>query len=245
MKKENFTQVLLLAIFVIFSYLYYGAPTFLPEIDKIYITITTFFFSIFTGFFISQQMSRYSKLREIISDFDGKMSSVYRSSENINKEIQAKIGEIITNHYKTMMKAGEWNYHLTHKSNTISSLHRILEDSVGNMSVETLRGHAVGLLVHNLSDCEVDRKKMVMLYQERIPSFHWFVISFFTFILILCVSAIPSQGFIFESILKSAFGVSLFSITGILYHLDCLHLFEDFIGEHSAQDVLDLIAGKK
>lgn len=245
MRKENFTQLTLLLIFITFSYIYFKLPQIIPQTDKIYITITTFFFSIFTGFFISQQMARYSKIRETISHFDGKMSSVYRSSENISKEVQTKIGEIITNHYKAMMRTGEWNYHLNHKSNTISSIHTVLEESVGDSNMSTLRAHAVSVIVHDLSDCEVARKTMVMLYQERIPQFQWFVISFFAIILILAVSAIPSEGLIFESVLKSAFGVSIFSIASILHHLDHLHLFEDFIGENSAKDVIDLIAGRK
>lgn len=245
MKKENITQILLLSIFIIFSYVYFRMPQILPQIDKVYITITTFFFSIFTGFFVSQQMSRYSKIRETISNFDGKMSSTYRSAENISKEVQTKIGKIITGHYKKMMKTGEWNYHLTHKSNTISSVHAVLEESIGNSAAKTLRSLAIGKIISNLSDCEVDRKNMVMFYQERIPPFQWFIIIFFVFILILAVSAIPSQGLILESILKSAFGVSILSVGTILYHLDNLHLFEDFIGENSAKDVLDLISGKK
>lgn len=245
MKKETFTQFLLLAIFVIFSYVYYMMPQSLPQIDKIYITITTFFFSIFTGFFISQQMSRYSKIRETISNFDGKMSSIYRTSENISKEIQKEIGKIITKHYKTMIKTGEWNYHLNHKSNTISGLYGVLEKQVADTELSDLRSHALSSIMGSLSNCEVDRKNMVMLYQERIPQFQWFVIYFFAALLILEVSAIPSNGLLFESILKSAFGVSIFSVASILHHLNELHLFEDFIGENSAKDVLDLIKGKK
>lgn len=245
MRKETFTQALLLSILVIFSYVYFKLPQVLPQIDKVYITITTFFFSIFTGFFISQQMARYSKIRETISNFDGKMSSIYRTSENISKEVQKEIGKIITKHYKAMIATGEWNYHLNHKSNTISGLYLVLEKKVGDAELSELRSHALSSILGSLSNCEVDRKNMVMLYQERIPQFQWFVISFFAMILILAVSAIPSEGLIFESILKSAFGVSIFSIASILHHLDHLHLFEDFIGENSAKDVLDLIAGKK
>ena len=244
-KRENFTQVLLIVILVIFAHLYYTLPTFLPDIDKIYITITTFFFSIFTGFFVSQQMARYAKIRETISQFDGHMSSMYRSSENVNKEVQHHVGEIIRNHYEAMIKSEEWDYHLTHKSNTITSIHTLLEEKVGNASIETLRGHALGKIVDGLSECEIYRKKMVMLCQERIPAFQWFIITFFTCILILAVSAIPSQGLALQSILKAAFGVSILSIASILHHLDNLHLFEHFIGEHSAKDVIDLIDGKK
>ena len=245
MKREILTQAILLSIFVIFSYVYFKMPQALPSIDKIYITITTFFFSIFTGFFISQQMSRYSKIRETISNFDGKMSSIYRTSENISAELHKEIAAVISKHYKTMIKAEEWNYHLSHKSNTISGIHTLLEENIGDAKMKDLRSHALSSVLSSLSNCEVDRKNMVMLYQERIPQFQWFVIIFFAFILILAVSAIPSEGQIFESILKSAFGVSIFSIASILHHLDHLHLFEDFIGENSAKDVLDLIAGKK
>jgi hypothetical protein len=245
MKKETFTQFTLLAILVIFAYLYFKLPQTFPQIDKVYITITTFFFSIFTGFFISQQMARYSKIRETISNFDGKMSSIYRSSENISADIHKEIGEVITKHYKVMVATGEWNYHLNHKSNTISGIHTILEERIGDAKIKDLRAHALGSVLSSLSNCEVDRKNMVMLYQERIPQFQWFVISFFAMILILAVSAIPSEGLLFESVLKSAFGVSIFSIASILHHLDHLHLFEDFIGENSAKDVLDLIAEKK
>ncbi len=245
MKKEMFTQILLLVIFITFSFVYYKMPQMLPQIDKIYITITTFFFSIFTGFFISQQMSRYSKIRETISNFDGKMSSIYRTSENISKEIQKEIGKIITKHYKTMIKTGEWNYHLNHKSNTISSLYSLLEKQVADTELSDLRSHALSSIISSLSNCEVDRKNMVTLYQERIPQFQWFVIYFFATVLVLAVSAILSEGYIFESVLKSAFVVSIFSVASILHHLNELHLFEDFIGENSAKDVLDLISGKK
>ena len=245
MKKDTFTQVLLISILIIFSYLYFKVPQTLPQIDKIYITITTFFFSIFTGFFVSQQMSRYGKIRETISSFDGRMSSTYRASGNISSDVQHKVGEIITAHYKSMMKTREWNYHLLHKSTTISSIHDVLEEVIADRKVAVLRAHAVGKVVSNLAECEVDRKKMIMLCQERIPAFQWFIIYFFMAILILSVSAIPSEGLMFESILKAAFGVSIFSIASILHHLDHLHLFEHFIGENSAQDVLDLIGGKK
>lgn len=245
MKKEMFTQGLLIAILFIFSYFYFKMPQVLPEIDKIYITITTFFFSIFTGFFVSQQMTRYAKLREAISEFDGIMSSIYRSSENYSKEIQEHVGKIILEHYKKMIQSKEWDYHLKHKSQTLTKLHTLLEEKIGDASAETLRGHALGVIVENLSKCETYRKKMIMLCQERIPAFQWFIISFFICVLILAVSAIPSEGLILGSILKAAFGVSILSVASILHHLDNLHLFEHFIGEHSAHDVIDLIKGKK
>lgn len=241
MKKETFTQLLLIAIFFIFSYIYYTFPLVLPEIDKVYITITTFFFSIFTGFFISQQVARYSKLREVISTFDGRMSSIYRSAGNISKELQEHVGDIITKHYKALLTTQEWEYHFTHKSETLQSIHALLEKEAVSTDITPIKNHSVGRIVNNLSDCEVARKTMILLYEERIPQFQWFVIMFFIMVLLTAVSAIPSHGMFLESILKSAFAVSIFSIGSILYHLDMLHLFENFIGENSARDVIGII----
>ena len=66
-----------------------------------------------------------------------------------------------------------WDYHFTHKSNTISSIHIILETEVGSNKIEALRNQAVGRILTNLGDCQVLRKNMVMLFQEKIPTFQW------------------------------------------------------------------------
>jgi len=234
-------ELSLFILFVGLSFVYFWAPLGVENVDKIYITITTFFFSIFTGFFISRQGTRYTKIRETISAFDGKMSSIYRASFNISPEIHTAIGSIIKAHYAPMLKSRAWDYHFTHKSNTISSVHRLLEDTVGNNKQESLRNQAVGRVMAGLSDCQVLRKNMIMLYQERIPGFQWFLIIFFVLILLLAISVIPSNGFLLGSILKSAFSVSIVSVLIILHNLDNLHLFEDFIGENSAQDVVEII----
>lgn len=239
------TQVLLFIVFIGLTYFYFKYNVGFSTTDKIFITITTFFFSIFTGFFIARQGNRYTKIREVISTFDGKLSSIYRASQNINPQIQEKIGLVIKNHYTLILQNKAWNYHFINKSNTISSIHEILEEDIGNNKQETLRNQAVGRVMTGLSDCQVLRKNMVMLYQERIPSFQWFLLFFFVLILLSAISVIPSQGFILGALLKSAFVVSILSVIFILRNLDNLHLFEEFIGENSAKDVLDLIEGNK
>ncbi len=239
------TQVLLFLVFIGLTYFYFTTDVGFSTTDKIFITITTFFFSIFTGFFIARQGNRYTKIREVISTFDGKLSSIYRASQNISPQIQEKIGAVIKNHYTLILANKAWNYHFINKSNTISSIHQILEEDIGNNKQETLRNQAVGRVMTGLSDCQVLRKNMVMLYQERIPSFQWFLLFFFVLILLSAISVIPSQGFILGALLKSAFVVSILSVIFILRNLDNLHLFERFIGENSARDVLDLIEGSK
>lgn len=245
MSNQKSIQLLLFLIFIVLSYVYYNLGFGAESTDKVFITISTFFFSIFTGFYITRQASRYTKIREIISTFDGKMSGIYRVSGNISPQSQNRIGEIISAHYEKIIETSSWDYHFTHKSNTITSIHNILEAEIGSNKQESLRNQSVGRVLGNLGDCQVLRKNMVMIYQERIPSFQWFSIVFFMFILLATVTVIPSSGFLLGSILKSAFVVSIVSVVFILYNLDNLHLFESFIGENSAKDVVDLIKGVK
>ena len=244
MKIKNI-QYLLLVLFLALIYIYFNFDFGAENTDKIFITITTFFFSIFTGFFITRQGSRYTKIREIISNFDGKMSGTYRVAGNISPDIQEKIGVIIKNHYEKILETKSWDYHFTHKSNTISSIHLVLENEIGNEKEEALRNQSIGRVLTNMGDCQTLRKNMIMTFQERIPSFQWFLIFFFVLILLSAISVIPSAGFVLGSILKSAFVISILSVIVILYNLDNLHLFENFIGENSARDVVDLIEGNK
>ncbi len=242
MKKIQF---LLLILFIILSYVYYKYSFGGVNTDKIFITITTFFFSIFTGFFITRQGNRYTKIREIISNFDGKMSSSYRVAGNISPIVQDKIGLVIKDHYEKILDSKRWDYHFVNKSSTISSVHKILEEEIGNVKQESLRNQSLGRVLTNMGDCQVFRKNMVMIFQERIPGFQWFLICFFVLILLIAVTVIPSIGFLLGAVLKSAFVVSIISVIVILHNLDNLHLFENFIGENSAKDVINLINGEK
>lgn len=238
-------QITLFILFIFLAYTYFHFGFGAENTDKIFITITTFFFSIFTGFFITRQGNRYTKIREIISTFDGKMSGIYRVSGNLSVQVQQKIGAVIFDHYQKILDSKRWDYHFINKSNTISSIHKILEEEVGNNKQETLRNQAVGRILTGVGDCQVLRKNMIMLFQERIPSFQWFLICFFVIILLSAISVIPSVGFLLGSTLKSAFVISILSVLVILRNLDNLHLFENFIGENSARDVVDLIEGNK
>lgn len=238
-------QIILVLIFLILSTIYFYVDFGGGSTDKVFITITTFFFSIFTGFFITRQGNRYTKIREIISTFDGKMSGIYRVSGNISFSVQEKMANVIRAHYNKIKESQSWDYHLNNKSDTITEIHSILEEEIGGLKQESLRNQSIGRVLSNLGDCQVLRKNMVMLHQERIPSFQWFLIIFFVLILLATITVIPSIGFLLGSLMKSAFVVSILSVVIILYNLDNLHLFEKFIGENSALDVLGILSGKR
>lgn len=223
----------------------YSVLEFETGADRIFLTISTFLFSIFTGFFISRQASRFNRIRETVTAFDGNISSIYRTSAHVNSELQTAIGEIALRHYKKIMSSGIWHVHFTGKSSTISEMHQALDAHIKDDEVTKLANQAIGVITKSLAGCQDVRKRMVALYAEKIPHEQWILIIFFAFILIITVSTLPSAGFIFSSLLKAAFVASIFSVLLILYRLNNLIYTEKIMGEKSAQDVIDIIEGKK
>jgi len=233
------------AIFASLILLYYFVAFFTQEIDKVFLTIATFLFAIFAGFFISRQGARYSSIREKIATFDGNMSTIYRVSGHLGTDAQAQVGEIIKAHYKKILESKSWDYHFTHKSSTLTSLHGFLEKTIGSKTLVSLQNMALAQIFGSLRDAQLVRKNMVALYQERIPRFQWVLISFLATILLLVLLSIPSYHALFNSLLKSAFTFAIIVVVILLYQLDRLQFFEGTIGETSAQDVVSIIDGKK
>jgi hypothetical protein len=245
MQSKNVPQYLIPFVFIGLAYCYYRFNFGGENIDKIFITITTFFFSVFISFFITRQGNRYTKLREIISTYDGKLSGIYRVAGNLSPKIQEELGILIKDHYQKILETKSWDYHFTNKSNTISEIHAILEKDIGSNKQESLRNQSLGRILANLGDCQVLRKNMVTLSQEKVPTFQWFLILLFLTILLATITVIPSAGFLLGAALKAAFAAAFISVILILRNLDNLHLFENFIGENSAVDVLHTIEGLK
>lgn len=231
---------LLVAATIIFYYIEFPV-----EINTIFLTTTTFLFSIFTGFFITRQAARFNKVREIVTQFDGRLSNLYRTSSHVSSILQRAFGERISTHYQTMFTHHAWDYHFTHKSTTLTDLHRLLSEHTDDTTVTKLGNQALGAIIKDLADCQTLRKQLVALREERVPTEQWCLIIFFSLMLISIVSVLPSTTALFASLLKAAFIVSITTVVLILYRLDTLKFAETMMGARSAQDVLDIIEGKK
>ena len=86
---------------------------------------------------------------------------------------------------------------------------------------------------------------MVALHKERIPQFQWVLVYFLAAILLLTVSTISSESYLLGAVLKGAFSSTVIFVLVLLHEFDRLKFFETTIGEYSAKDVLDIIAGTK
>jgi hypothetical protein len=234
----------LFGTFIIFFFLNIFFDLSLHQLDKVYLTVSTFLFSIFNGFFISRQSSRYSEIRSNLSRFDADMSIVFRESSHLSKEEHAHCGAIIREYYLSIIRSKDWAYYFTHKSNLITSLHAYMEQC-GDAGMDKIRGESIRKILGVLDDIQIIRKVLVSLKEETIPRFQQFFIYILAVILFLAIITLPSQGLILASLLKSVYMITIITVVILLKKFDNLTLFEGTIGEHSAKDVLGIIDGEK
>ena len=238
------TYFVIFIIFPLFLF-YYFVSFFHSEFSQVFLSIATFLFAIFTGFFIARQGRRYSDIRREIAKFDGLLTSIYRFSGHLGIKAQNQAKDIIKKHYQTILKHKAWDYHFTHKSTTITSLHQLSERTAKDKSLNSLQNLSLQRILTALMDLQLTRKHMVVLHKERIPGFQWGLIIFLGVILLITLTIAPIDFPIWGAILKAAFGTSVILVIFLLYEFDKLKFFEKIIGKTSAQDILDILAGKK
>lgn len=246
MLKNNKLVIIILSIFFAFIIIYYLTPLMMGGVDKTFITISTFLFTIFTGFFIARQGSRYSEIRKAVSIIDGNFSSIYRSFGHLGKDTQDKAGEITKIYYQNILDSKEWNFNLKNKTTTLIDIHKLLDATSNGISASPLSNIVFSRIMACIDNIQIERKNLVSLSEERIPKFQWATIYFLSFVLFFALlTTMPSDHLLIESVLKGVFSTSITITIILLEQLNRLKLFEGTIGEHSAQDVVDIINGKK
>jgi uncharacterized membrane protein YraQ (UPF0718 family) len=130
-KKYKFIFVGIISIILFTTFYYYFDFSF-AKIDVIALTISTFLFAIFLSFFITRQSSRYSTFREILAEYDGHMTNVYKNFGHIDERLQKECGEYLKRFYKIII-----NNDLQEKENEIlvdtSEEPLILHDSINSL----------------------------------------------------------------------------------------------------------------
>lgn len=241
LKQLGTTTLLLLAFFALF----YLVDLLLPEPETTFLTVSTFLFAIFAGFFTSRQSTRHEDLRERIAQFDGNLTSIYRAAGTLDDDLQHHLGIMIKEHYSKILSSMRWDYHFNKKSETISNIHNILKEKISGKSFDDLGKSVLAQVEWSLRDLQRVRKDQVSIYQERIPVPQWLLLYILAFILVATIMTIPSYLLFFPALLKSAFATSVVSVLYLLNRLDNFAFFEGVIGESSARDVIAVIDGNR
>ncbi len=248
-KKQNINDMLIFVVIIIFILAFLGYLI-MPEVravplNDVYIEMAIFLFTVISGFTVSRQNNRYRQIMKEITSFDGSVSAMYREFAHFGIEYQDKFQQIALDHYEPVIREHEWDYNIVNKSNTLTNTYALVKDALEDERIAHIEHSSVAEIKKQLSDMQKNRKDMIALHAERIPQFQWFVISFLALMLILTVSSISSYGDVIESLLKASFATAILATIVMLKRLDTLDLFESFLGEHSAQDVIDIFDGKK
>ena len=238
--------VLMFTIFVILWGLYFFNPySIFEEENKLFFTVSTFLFSIYTGFFIARQGKRYSEIRRQISKFDGEMTTVYRVAENFGKKIQEGLKKIIRKHYDKILKLRQWDYYFLNKTTTIKEIQTVYSENVKENKVAVVKAQSLRITFNSLRALQTIRKQLVMLHNERISLFQWMLTILLALMLLTSLSVIPSYMSVLNSFIKAIASTFVVFMCVLLLELDRLKLFESNLGENSAQDVIDIINDKK
>jgi|GEM_PF-584487 len=248
-KLRNINDVLIFVVIIIFILGFLGYLI-MPEVrseplNSIYIEMAIFLFTVISGFTVSRQNNRYRQIMQEITGFDGSVSAMYREFAHFGQKYQDRFKEIALRHYEPIIREHKWDYNIVKKSNTLTDTYTLVKDALEDENIAHIEHSAVAEIKKQLSDMQKNRKDMIALHAERIPQFQWFVIAFLALMLVLTVSSVSSYGDVIESLLKASFATAIIAVVVMLKRLDTLDLFESFLGEHSAQDIIDIFDGKK
>lgn len=232
-------------ILFIFFYVFYNIRIDLGfEKPEVFITIASFLFAIFTGFFISRQSQRHRDLRMDIAANDGDFTAIYRAFGQISIKSQKEAGKIIKKHFQKILKSKDWAYHIKNRSNTLSDLHALLKKEIGNKQFPSLKHVTLQFILESLTRLQTVRKKLIAFHKERMNAMQWGLISVLTLILLSSLSFLHNTSFVVP-IYKALYAVIILVVINYIYRLNNLMLFRDAFGIQSSKDVIEIIGGKK
>jgi len=248
-KRRDINDMLIFVVITIFilSFLFY---LILPEtrtapLNPVYMEMAIFLFTVISGFTVSRQNNRYRQIMMEITEFDGSVSALYREFANFGGTYQDDFKAIALRHYEPIIGKHQWDYNITNKSSTLTDTYHLVKNLSQKGDISHVEHSSVSEIKKQLSDMQKNRKDMIALHAERIPQFQWFVIFFLAMMLIMTMSSVSSFGSVVESLLKASAATAIIAVIVMLRRLDTLDMFESFLGEHSAQDVINIFDGTK
>lgn len=206
------------------------------------IVATTFFFTLFAGFFITRQNDRYKDIIEIIAERDGLYSFLYRVYGFVPR-VQNNIREIIRSHYTKILESDDWAYNEFHPSDTITKITKemgsLTEDELKAIEGKSYYDGIWGAIL----ELQQNRKKIISAYGEKLVGFQWAIVAMLAILLVVSFNFVPTTS-IFIQTLKVLFGTAVFISVMLLKQLDDLTLFGEHAGERSAKDIFHIIDEK-
>jgi len=237
--KNRFFVISLLVFLTIYS-LYVFIFNFNVDNYSDIVVAITFFFTLFSGYFITRQNDRYTSIADEISNTDGTFSLLYRVSGAV-PSVQNKVREALKNHYQKMLDNKNWAYHITHPSTTITDIFNAYNSVTGDDAEKLGQfGDAFG---GGFLSLQISRKKMIMLLNEKLLPLHWVLTCTLAGLMVLSFNFIPNHT-LFINVIKIVFGAAILFAVLLLKQLDDLSIFGKDFSEETANDMLRILDEK-
>lgn len=244
--KRGLYSFIFVFLFLSFAAVYYYMPIGKHPDGGVFLTISTFLFAIFSGFFINKQNERYTAIRDHVAVFDGMSSALYRNFGYLGEEGQQRAGKILSSYYKLLITKGTWDFVFTQKVSFLSDMHLLLRELTEGKELDTAQEEALDSIIDTLSSMQIIRKEILAVRDEKMPLSQWLLLYVLVAIVVVTLSVVVgSFGDVLASSVKGAFAASSLFVMILLHRLRGLRFFENIVGESSGQDVLDIIEGRR
>ncbi len=227
---------LALIFFAIVGYVVKDSPR-LSEGAEIILTVSTFLFAIFAGFYISRLNDRYGKMTDLIASEDAKWLSFYELSHFYPKTFVKKVEETLDKYYIVAydFELGScYKYNAKYFHEFFALLREVKIPK--NSKSEDVFDDMLGIL----GDIEDMRNKSAVIANERLNPGQWTMIIVLSLIIIFSIFQlnIPSAYYWLTTVL---FSTVIVTIVLTMRDLQNFRLNEiELLGE-SGQEVLEAI----
>lgn len=162
-----------------------------PTIETI-LTVSSFLFAILAGFFISRLNSRYSEIRELISNEDAHFFSLFKTAKVFGEKFSRKVANIIDKYYITTFESELNNYYKNtapHLASIYDALYKIKEKSDDSTYAS---------MFSILWSIETTRNKNSVIAKERLTISQWMVLICLSVIILFCLLYINTNQIFFQ-----------------------------------------------
>ncbi len=207
-----------------------------PEGIDVILTVSSFLFAIFTGFFISRMNARYDQLRDAVAQEDALWLSLFEYADYFDETFTGKIRELIDGYY---LIAYDYELGAYYKKNAhiLGQIYEVFEKGrFQQTAAAEVYDDAVGIL----GQIEVQRNRSSVLWQEGMTRGQWGIVLLLGGIVILALYFYGITSVLFQlfSILLS--GVIVIIIL-TLRDLHKMRLGGKMAVEESGEEVFDAI----
>lgn len=207
---------------------------------ELILTVSTFLFAIIAGFFIARMNSRYDKIREVVSEEDSIMLSIFRTSQFFGKAFVNKVRELIDTYYITALDYDLGNYH-----KQTESVIKTIYSELNKLKMKGIKSQlAVDEMLDLLSSVEEKRNESSVMATEKLKMGQWAVLDILAGIIVFTVfyTKLPEFYSIVTTVLLSTI---LVLVILILRDLQNLRLGGEILLVESAEQVFEFMGNMR